>query len=85
MVFVIKSPARSDGGIEHEGYHYLCPSCFAENSSTVIFPVRCRNALMLAIALSSSACRTSASGTIRAIARPMSGMTIGRPALDVIE
>jgi hypothetical protein len=40
MVFVIESPARSDGGIEHEGHQYLCPSCLAEtSSSTVIFPV----------------------------------------------
>ena len=86
VVFVIKSPARSDGGVEHEGHQYLCPSCLAETSaSTVILPVRCRNAFMLAIALSTSACRRCASGTIRAIARPMSGDDYGLPALDVIE
>jgi len=48
--------AFSDGGIEHEWHQYLRPSCLAETSwSTAIFPVRCRNALMLAIALSTSA------------------------------
>src|SRR4029077_12879253 len=42
MVFVIESPARRDGGIEHEGHQYLCPSCLAEtSSSTVIFPAPC--------------------------------------------
>ena len=47
MVFVIESPARRDGGIEHEWHQYLCPSCFAEtSSSTVTFPVRCRNAFI---------------------------------------
>jgi hypothetical protein len=84
MVFVIESPARSDGGIEHEGHQYLCPSCLAEtSSSTVIFPVRWRNAFMFAIALSTSACRRCASGTIRAIA--MSGDDNRLPTLDVIK
>src|SRR5271166_5238964 len=80
MVFVIESPARSDGGIEHEGHQYLCPSCLAETSaSTVIFPVRFPNAFMLAIAVSTSACRRWASGTIRAIARPCRVMTMISP------
>jgi hypothetical protein len=68
MVFVIESPARSDGGIEHEGHQYLCPSCLAETSSSaVIFPVRCRNAFMFAIALSISASLRCASGSGRTV------------------
>jgi hypothetical protein len=78
MVFVIESPACSDGGIEHEGHQYLCPRCLAEaSSSTVILPVRCRNAFR--IALSTSACRGCVSGTIRAIARPCRMMTMVSP------
>ena len=30
MVFVVESPVRSDGGIEHEGHQYLCSSHLAE-------------------------------------------------------
>ena len=41
----------------------------------MIFPVRCRNAFMLVIALSTSACCRCASGPIRAIARPLAGIT----------
>jgi hypothetical protein len=44
----------------HEGY--LCPSCLAEaSSSTAIFPVRCRNAFIFRIGLSTSDCRRCAS------------------------
>ena len=51
-------------------------SCLGQTSpSTVIVPVRCRNAFMFAIAVSTSACRRCASGTIRAIARPCRVMT----------
>jgi hypothetical protein len=70
VVFVIESPACSDGGIEHEGRQYLCLSCLSEaSSSTLIFPVRYRNAFRFRAALATSACRRFASGTIRARAR----------------
>jgi hypothetical protein len=76
-VFVIESLARSDGGIEHEGHQYLCPSCLAETSySTVSLPVRCHSAFMVAIAPSTADCRRCASGT---------GDDIGFATLDGIE
>jgi hypothetical protein len=42
MVFVIKSPAPSDGGIEHEGHQYLCPSWVADRSSSMSRMTSCR-------------------------------------------
>jgi hypothetical protein len=86
IVFVIESPACRDGGIEHEGRQYLCPSClFEASSSTLIFPVRYRNAFRSRAALSTSACRRFVSGTVRGQRATMSGGDNRLPALDVIK
>jgi hypothetical protein len=80
MVLVLESPANGDGGVERERRQYLCPSCLAERSSSkAIFPARWRNALMSSIALSISACRRRASGTIRAMVRPRRVITTVSP------
>ena len=71
MVFGLEGPARGDGRIEDKRHQYFWPSCRAGNSSsTVIFPVRLRRALIASMALSISSCRRCASGTIRAMGRP---------------
>jgi hypothetical protein len=84
MVFIIQNPARSVEASSTKGISSLCPSCLAEtSSSTVIFQARWRNAFMFAIALSTSACRRCAWGTIQAIARPCDDN--GLPTPDVIK
>jgi hypothetical protein len=85
MVFVVESPVRSDGGIEHEGHQYLCSSHLAE-TKLVDGDLRCVAAMLLR---SRSLCRPRlAADTFRARSgrrATMSDDDYGLPTLDVIE
>ena len=85
MVFVIESPASSDGGIEHEGHQYLCPSCsprkFVDGDLPGALP-QCLYACDRSVDFGLPQTRFRHDPCYRAT---MSGDDYGLPPLDVIE
>src|SRR5438309_791294 len=71
VLLIGKRPASRNRCVQHKWHQYLRPSSRADsNSSIVTVPFLFRRARMFAIALSTSSCRRSTSGTILAMARP---------------
>ena len=86
VVFVLEGPTRGDGRIEDKRHQYLWPSCRADSSSsTVIFPVRLRSALIAFDRLIDFLLPKVRLGHDPGDGPPMTRDNDGLPALDIVE